>query len=75
MDKELENSINRTIVLGMQQISMLFVERQIARSKQVGEINDNQYRIYRDVADKHWDKWFRKVKKHARNISSCKRRG
>lgn len=63
MDKQLEQSINRTIELGMQQIRMLFAETSMAQAKQDNEIDDEQYGIFREVADKHWDRWERKVKK------------
>ena len=66
MDKQLEDSINRTIALGMQQIRMMFVEANMAKAKQDNEINDEQYDTFRQVADRHWGKWSKKVKRLSR---------
>ena len=63
MDKELEESANRTLSLGLQQIRMLLIENQIGMVKQKGEINNEQYGVFREVADKQWGKWSRKVKR------------
>jgi len=63
MDTELESECNRIILLGMQQIKMLFIEGEIIKSKQRGDINDSQYQNFREVADKQWGKWSRRAKR------------
>ena len=61
MDTQMERDCNRIIQLGMQQMRMLFAENEIAKAKNEGELSDRQYDTFRAIADKHWDKWSRRV--------------
>lgn len=69
MDKELEHSINRTAELGLQQIRMLLMESFAVQARQSGEINDEQYGKFREVADEHWGKWSDRVAQHSRHLT------
>lgn len=68
MDKSFEKSLNETATLGLQHLRMLLIEAFVATEKQEGRINEKQYTTFREVADKHWSKFDKKLDKHTKNI-------
>jgi len=65
-ENKTEKECNRIISLGMQQIAMLFTEGEMIKAKDRQEINSEQYGVFREVADKHWDKWSKRVEREER---------
>ena len=62
-ENKTEKECNRIISLGMQQIAMLFAEGEMVKAKDKQEINNEQYGVFREVSDKYWDKWSKRVEK------------
>lgn len=61
MDKEIEEKLNEVALLGLQQIRLLLLEYYAAKAKQESLIEDEAYTTFRQVANKHWNKWFKRA--------------